>query len=120
VAKILVVDDSNFQRNQILRAVKDDGYEIVTAENGKIGFDLFEEHNPDCVLTDLNMPEMDGLGLLQLIRKKNTEVPVIVLSSDTQELTAEKCRNLGASGYMNKPFKKDQLKAVLEKALNKE
>ncbi len=115
MAKILVVDDSNFQRNQILRAIKDDGYEIFTAENGKIGFDLFEEHSPDCILTDLNMPELDGLGLLKLIREKNTDVPVIVLSSDTQELTAEKCKNLGATDFMNKPFKKDQLKAVLEK-----
>ncbi len=120
MAKILVVDDSNFQRNQILRAIKDDGYEIVTAENGKMGFDLFEEHNPDCVLTDLNMPELDGLGLLQLIREKDANVPVIVLSSDTQELTQEKCKNMGASDFMNKPFKKDQLKAVLEKVFKKE
>jgi len=112
--KILVVDDSRFQRNQIIRAIQDEGFEILSAENGKIGLDVFEQQHPDCVFTDLNMPEMDGFELLQHIRSQNTHVPIIVISSDTQQLTYKKCYELGATGMVLKPFKKDDLMAILE------
>ncbi len=112
--KILIVDDSKFQRNQIIRVIRDEGFELISAENGKIGLDIFEQQHPDCVFTDLNMPEMDGFELLQRIRSQNTQVPIIVITSDTQQLTYKKCVELGATGMVLKPYKKDDLMAILE------
>lgn len=116
MSKILVVDDSRFQLNQLIRPLEAEGHEILSAENGKIGLDLFEKNNPDCVLTDLNMPEMDGLELLERIRSQDIKTPVIVITSDTQELTYKKCIELGATEVLHKPFKKENLLDVIETA----
>lgn len=118
MVKILVVDDSKFQRNQIIRSLEGEEYEIFSAENGKIGLELFEENNPDCVLSDLNMPVMDGYELLERIRSQNKKTPVIIVTSDTQELTNKKCVELGASGILTKPYKKEDILNVIKSALS--
>lgn len=118
MAKVLIVDDSRFQRNQIIRSLEGEDYDIISAENGKIGLELFEKNNPDCVLSDLNMPVMDGYELLERIRSQNKKIPVIIITSDTQELTNKKCVALGAFGILTKPYKKEDILNVIKSALS--
>lgn len=79
--KILYVEDESVTRMAVTRVLQKRVSEVITAKNGKEGFELFQEHCPDIVLTDLQMPVMDGWELVLAIRKINKEVPIIVISA---------------------------------------
>ena len=101
--RILVVDDE-VQIVRVLRAaLQSSGYEIVTAANGADGLHMFLETNPDLVITDLAMPEMDGIALTREIRQR-AETPVIVLSVRSQEQEKIRALDEGADDYVTKPF----------------
>jgi len=101
--KILVVDDE-IQILRVLRAaLQSSGYEIVTATNGADGLNRFLEVNPALVITDLAMPEMDGIALTREIRQR-AETPVIVLSVRNQEPEKIRALDEGADDYITKPF----------------
>ncbi len=101
--RILVVDDE-VQIVRVLRAaLQSSGYEIVTAANGAEGLRAFLETNPSLVITDLTMPEMDGIALTREIRQR-AETPVIVLSVRSQEQEKIRALDEGADDYITKPF----------------
>ena len=79
---------------------------------------MFESRQPDCVLTDLIMPNMDGYELIRQIRTKNPEAPIIVLTSDTQKLSKKMCEELGAGFFLNKPLDKEELEQTLSLILD--
>lgn len=118
MAKVLIVDDSKFQRSFITRALEEEGHEVLPAENGEMGLDMFGKNNPDCILCDLNMPEMDGYELIRKVREKDKNIPIIIVSSDTQELTHNKCMELGATELINKPFKKENLLKMIARVVS--
>lgn len=102
--KILVVDDDAFLRESIATYLEDSDFQVIEAENGKIGLDKFRSEEPELVLLDLRMPEMDGLELLPLLVKENSETPVIIVSGmGTMEDSIEALR-LGAWDYITKPI----------------
>src|SRR5258707_1310369 len=80
MAKILVVDDEQSIRNLLDTLLKRKGYDVVLAESGRKGLDLFRRERSDVVVLDLKMPEMDGMAVLQEIRKLNPGQPVIILT----------------------------------------
>ena len=116
--KILVVDDSLFARLNICDILKRAGYETLQAENGREGLQKVINENPDCALSDLLMPEMDGIAFMQALREQNCDMPVIVLSADIQETKRNQCLDLGVVGFISKPPKKDEILTMVEKALN--
>jgi CheY-like chemotaxis protein len=111
--KILVVDDSLFQRRNICSVLVAAGFEIIEAENGREGLEKVTADSPDFIMTDLLMPEMDGMQFLSALKEKNNTVPVFVLTSDIQDNKRVKCLELGAAGFLSKPLRKAELLEAL-------
>jgi len=98
-------------------ALRKAGFEVVEANNGQEGLEMYTVHHPDCIVTDLLMPLMTGQEFLRCLRQQSVDVPVVVLSSDIQEASKAECESLGISGFMNKPVLGSQLVAIVEDAL---
>jgi CheY-like chemotaxis protein len=112
MAKILIIDDSKYARLKLSRNIEEGGFEIVEAANGVEGLELTRSEKPDCIICDLLMPEMDGIGFLKSIKKEGIPIPVLILTSDIQEKTRERMLELGAVDVLHKPPKYDD---VIEK-----
>lgn len=114
---ILVVDDSKFSRSRVIAALTPLGYTIVEAEDGQQGLAAYVQAAPDVLITDLLMPKLDGIGLLRGLKDNGYEVPAIVVSADIQASTRAMCEELGAFGFLNKPFQAAELVSQVLKAL---
>jgi two-component system chemotaxis response regulator CheY len=114
--KILVVDDSSTMRRIISNALSSavEGSEIVEAGDGQEGFAAFEQ-NPDVdiILTDWNMPNMNGLDFLTKVREVNKEVPVVMITTEAEKQNVVTAIKAGANNYVVKPFTPDVLKEKL-------
>jgi CheY-like chemotaxis protein len=111
--KVLISDDSMFQRFSLAKAVKGLGYEVIEAKNGQECLDAMVDHAPDVVLLDLNMPVLSGFEVLEALQTQESTVPVVVISADIQESSKERCRSLGARAILSKPFSDQKLTALL-------
>jgi twitching motility two-component system response regulator PilH len=118
MANVLIIDDAKFTRTMLKRLIVEFGYETIEATNGREGIDIICRDKPDIVLTDLHMPEMDGIELLTILKETNQDVHVIVVSADIQDITKDKCMNLGVSYFFNKPPDKEKLQKAIETILN--
>src|SRR6266404_9711991 len=108
--RILVVDDEP-QLTRVLRTgLKSRGYDVRSAADGLAGFETFSDWHPDLVITDLAMPNMDGLELCRRLRTK-TQIPILVLSVRGEERTKVKALDAGADDYVTKPFGIEELLA---------
>ncbi len=116
--KILVVDDARFGRNAVRRALASEEFEIFEAENGLRGLEQVEATQPDYIFTDLLMPEMDGFEFIRQLKGKGCSTKVCVVSADIQTSSRELVQDLGVTDFVNKPFKPDELLAVIHKALD--
>lgn len=117
MALILIIDDAAFTRRMIRKILVADGHEPLEAANGQEGLDMIASHRPDCVLVDLLMPVVDGFGVLKALQERQSSTPVIVISADIQEGVRQRCLDLGASGFINKPPKEAELRQRLETLL---
>ena len=118
MGKILIVEDSWVTRRIIVGIVKADGHELLEAGGGKEGLEMAEKHMPDCILLDLLMPEMDGFDVLEALGEKDLKIPVIVLTANIQKTAREKCLQLGAFAFTNKPTEDDELRSLVHKAID--
>jgi twitching motility two-component system response regulator PilH len=118
MAKILIIDDSSFQRKILSGILKEGGHDIMIAENGKDGLESIEKEKPDLIITDLLMPEYDGHFFLEQAKAKNIQIPVLIVTSDIQESTRNRCIARGAAGFVNKPVKKETLLRAINKVLS--
>jgi len=117
-AKILVVDDEP-QLTRVLRTgLKSHGYEVRAAADGLAGFETFSDWHPDLVITDLAMPNVDGLELCRRLRAIS-QVPIIVLSAKGEEKTKVEALDLGADDFVTKPFGIDELLARVRASLRR-
>jgi two-component system chemotaxis response regulator CheY len=114
---ILIVDDSAAMRQLIAFAVTSAGHDVLVAENGKEALEKLQGAATDLVITDLNMPEMDGITLIREIRAlpNGKFVPILMLTTESQAAKREEGRAAGASGWIVKPFSSDKLMAVVKK-----
>ncbi len=117
MAKILVIDDSSFQRGMIRRALQGLGHEILEAENGISALEIISANKVDFIFLDLIMPKMDGFETLEKLREMGNKIPVVVLTSDVQILVHQRCLSLGALNVLTKPPKKGELEKVLGELL---
>jgi len=117
-ARILVVDDEP-QLTRVLRTgLKSRGYDVRAAADGLAGFEAFNDWHPDLVITDLAMPNVDGLELCRRLRAVS-QVPIIVLSAKGEEKTKVEALDLGADDYVTKPFGIDELLARIRASLRR-
>ena len=120
MAKVLVVDDSPTEIFQFKDMLEGMGYEVITAENGRDGVEMAKKEQPDCVLMDIVMPDMNGFqATRQICRGDNTShIPVIIVSSKNQETDKVWGERQGASGYITKPGAAPELVSVMEQVLS--
>ncbi len=90
---------------------------VLTAVNGREGLYTAVREKPDLIITDLLMPDLDGFAFLREAKTAGVTIPVLILTSDIQTATKNKCLALGAAGVMNKPVKKENLSRMVEQVL---
>ena len=116
-SKILVVDDEKLLRWSLEKDLKKEGYEVLTAESAQEALRVFENYLPDVVLLDIQLKDGDGKEVLQLMRKKDPSVAVIMVTANDDVRTAVYCVKFGAFSYLSKPFEFDEIRINIEKAL---
>jgi two-component system KDP operon response regulator KdpE len=114
--RVLVIDDEPPIRKLLRMGLSTQGHEILEAPNGKAGLELLAQ-NPDLVILDLGLPDMQGLELLRTIRARNERVPIVVLSSRGDEAGKVEALDLGADDYVTKPFGMAELLARMRAAV---
>jgi two-component system KDP operon response regulator KdpE len=114
--KVLVVDDEPPIRKLLRMGLATQGYDVLEAPNAKASLELLSQ-DPDLIILDLGLPDMQGLELLRLLRERNERVPIVVLSSRGDEAGKVQALDLGADDYVTKPFGMDELLARLRAAL---
>ncbi|MGR3363763.1 MAG: response regulator [Maritimibacter harenae] len=116
---ILVVDDSPSVRHMIASTLQSAGYDVETAQDGQEALEFTERRPFQAVITDQNMPRLDGLGFCQAFRAKpqNQGVPVIFLSTESEGSIKDRARAAGAIGWMTKPFDQEKLLSVVGKVV---
>ena len=110
---ILVVDDEREIRTVVKSILELEGYAVVTAVNGRSALAMVEEHQPDLVILDITMPDLDGFMVLELIRQKS-KIPVIMLSARNDASDMQIALELGADDYIRKPFSNKELLARIQ------
>ncbi len=115
---ILVADDDESLRRVLEFQLKESGYDVLTAADGLQAFELFTSNEAACIITDLRMPKLSGLDLLERIRAVDAEKPVIVITAFGEVETAVSAMRAGAFDYITKPFNKDEIFLTIEKALS--
>jgi two-component system response regulator AtoC len=115
--RILIVDDELNIRLVLSAMLKKEGYNVISATDGLEALQILKAGNIDVVVTDLKMPNLDGLGLLNFITEKYPAVPVIIITAHGTVATAVEALKKGALDYITKPFELDDLKNIISKAI---
>ncbi len=117
---ILTVDDSASIRQTVAFTLKGAGYGVLEAADGKEALEKLESNKVHMVITDLNMPNMDGIELIKRLRSMPGYkfIPIIMLTTESQAEKKQQGKAAGATGWIVKPFKPDQLVAVVKKVLH--
>jgi len=110
--RILAVDDSPTMRNLLNHTLTNAGFQVDLAEDGMEGIEHLESFDPDVIITDVNMPRLDGLSFIEQVREMPRErvVPILVLTTESAPEFKARARNAGASGWLVKPF--DEVRLV--------
>lgn len=114
--RVLVIDDEPPIRKLLRMGLTAQGCDILEATNGKTGLELLAQ-KPDLIILDLGLPDIQGLQLLRMIRGRNERVPIVVLSSRSDEAGKVEALDLGADDYVTKPFGMDELLARMRAAV---
>ncbi len=117
IPKILVIDDEEHMCWALERAMKQEGYQVLTTTRGRTGIDLIREEAPSLIILDLKMPEMDGMEVLKKAKELNPKLPVVMLTAHGTIETAIEAMKIGATDYLTKPFDLDELKMVIRQNL---
>ena len=116
--RILVVDDSKENREFIIDYIlKPNGYEVLEARDGVEGMELARSASPDLMLLDLQMPRLDGTGVLTALRRENLSIPVILMTFHGSEEIAIEVFRLGVRDYVKKPYTPEEMLGAIETSL---
>lgn len=106
---ILIVEDDQDMRQILYDVLKKKKANTYAAENGEEALKILEIYAVDFILSDVQMPVLDGVGLLKRVRAKNPDIPIFLLATGESQITADQAKALGAAGLINKPFKSKEL-----------
>ena len=112
---VLAVDDSRTMRDMILLALAPEGFEVHLAEDGEHGLEVLDDIDPDVIITDINMPRLDGFGFIDALRSRDDTrtIPILVLTTESSNDLKTRARTAGATGWIVKPFAQDKLVRAL-------
>jgi two-component system chemotaxis response regulator CheY len=116
--RILTVDDSTSMRALLRMTLSGNGYEVVEAEDGMAALDWLERNEVDLIITDINMPRLDGFGLIERLRceqRRHVDRPILVLTTESSEEKKARARRAGATGWIVKPFDPEKLVAAVRR-----
>ncbi|KAE9629197.1 response regulator [Parasedimentitalea maritima] len=115
--KVLAIDDSRTIRNLLAACLEEAGFEYFSAVDGREGVDKYSDIDPDVVITDINMPNLDGFGVLEELRGDgiNSKVPILVLTTESAADMKARARAAGATGWITKPFDDESLIFALKR-----
>lgn len=119
MAQILIVDDSPSIRQTIVISLSDTGHTITEAVDGADGLEKAKAGRYDLIVTDLNMPNLDGLGMIRALRElpAYAGIPILFLSTESDAGIKQQAKAAGATGWLTKPFVAEQLIRIIEKVL---
>lgn len=108
---ILTIDDSRTMREMLRRTLQDSGFTVVQAEDGVHGLEVLGTCFPSVIITDVNMPRMDGLTFIEEVRRdpENRAIPILVLTTESDAEKKARARKAGATGWIVKPFDSTKL-----------
>lgn len=114
--QILAVDDSRTMRDMIRLALGPAGFDVHTADDGVHGIEVLDDLQPDAIITDINMPRMDGFGFIDAVREqdKYRTTPILVLTTEAAPELKQRARAAGATGWIVKPFDPTKLIKALQ------
>lgn len=115
--KVLVVDDKQMMRDSVGATLQRAGYTVIAASNGEVALRMVQKHRPAAVVTDLKMPEMDGLELLERLAQLDDQLPVVLMTAYGSVNDAVSAMKAGAFDFVQKPFEGDQLVMVVRRAV---
>lgn len=117
--RLMIVDDSNIVRNRIQRLYNSDTFSLVaTATNGDDAVEKFKLYKPEVITMDLTMPQMDGLECIEKLVELDPGVRILVVSALSDKATGIKALELGASGFLCKPFSEEELVEALDELVS--
>ncbi|WP_306547942.1 response regulator [Desulfobulbus sp.] len=116
---VMTADDSASVRQMVAFTLKQNGYDVIEAVDGQDALTKLAAKKVDMLLTDLNMPKLDGIGLIKGVRASalNKFIPIVMLTTESQDSKKAEGKSAGATGWIVKPFKPEQLIAVVKKVL---
>jgi two-component system, chemotaxis family, chemotaxis protein CheY len=117
MSRIMVVDDAAFMRVRCAKLLRDNGYEVVEAENGAQAVLKYQQTRPDAVLMDITMPEMDGLDALVAIRQFDGQARVAMLTAMGQQSVVIEAIKAGAKDFIIKPFQPERVLGAVKKLI---
>jgi excisionase family DNA binding protein len=115
--RILIVDDEQTVRDLVAKTLSMADYDVDTAPDGPSALDRLNTTEYDLLITDLKMPGMDGLSVIREVRRRSSELPIVIITGYSTEASAIEAINLGVSGYLTKPFRLPRVLAVAARAL---
>ena len=117
MAKILSVDDSKAIRDLVEAVLKENGHDVVTANDGVEGLAEARNQNFDMILSDINMPNMTGISMVSKVRRLPgyEYIPIIMLTTESSEFKKTKAKSMGATGWLQKPFNPERLMNAVNK-----
>lgn len=117
---IMTVDDSPSMRMLLKAALTDLGYKVLEAEDGVEALERLGGVEPDLLITDINMPRLDGFGLIERVRQqdRHRNLPILVLTTESSDEKKQRARSAGATGWIVKPFHPDKLAAAIRRVLH--
>ena len=114
---VLTVDDSRTMRIMLKMALEEAGFRVSQAEDGTHGLEVLQQEVPRVIITDINMPRLDGFGFIAEVRKleQYKSVPILVLTTESEGEKKQRARDLGATGWIVKPFEPTKLVAAVNR-----
>ncbi len=114
---ILTVDDSRTMRDMLRIALAEAGFRVIQAEDGVHGLEVLSGESPDVIITDINMPRMDGFGFIEAVRRdaSHRARPVLVLTTEVDAAKKQRAKAAGATGWIVKPFDPAKLVDVVRR-----
>lgn len=114
---VLAIDDSRTMRDLLRIALEQAGFDVTTAEDGLDGLERLRSAAPDIIITDINMPRLDGFGVIEAVRgsREAASVPILVLSTESSAEMKDRARRAGATGWIVKPFDDQRLVSAIRR-----